>query len=227
MLPNGNRWWAVIGTGAFTQPGLYPVSVTYNPPGAPGTNRTATASLTVTDREFPTEYIELPPDTAALLAPEIVNAELNLRTSIYSGYTTHRYWSGAFVAPSSGPLSSRYGEGRSYNGGPVTDYHKGTDFVGDEGSPIVAAAAGRVVFTGTLKVRGNSVIIDHGAGVFTAYHHLSRIDVAEGAMVTAGQLIGLMGATGLVTGPHLHWEVVVRGVEVDGEAFLKGSEIGP
>jgi murein DD-endopeptidase MepM/ murein hydrolase activator NlpD len=76
-------------------------------------------------------------------------------------------------------------------------------------------------------VRGNSVIIDHGGGVFTAYHHLSRIDVTQGQSLAASQQVGLCGSTGLVTGPHLHWEVLVRGVEVDGELWLKGQEIGP
>ena len=92
---------------------------------------------------------------------------------------------------------------------------------------MLAAAAGRVVFAGEMKVRGNSVIIDHGMGVFTAYHHFSRIDVQQGAMVTPGQQIGAVGETGLVTGPHLHWEVIVRGVEVDGLLWLQGREIGP
>jgi murein DD-endopeptidase MepM/ murein hydrolase activator NlpD len=108
----------------------------------------------------------------------------------------------------------------------VTSYHTGTDFVGDTGAPITAAAAGRVAFAGELRVRGGSVMIDHGAGVFSAYHHLSRIDMAEGQSVTRGQSVGAMGATGLVTGPHLHWEVVVRGVEVDGGLWLEGREIG-
>src|SRR5207245_2752637 len=106
------------------------------------------------------------------------------------------------------------------------DYHRGTDFTGQTGDPITAAAAGKAVFVGPLKVRGNSVILDHGAGVFTAYHHLSHFDVAQGASVAAGQLLGLIGSTGLVTGPHLHWEVIVRGIEVDGLLWLNGSQYG-
>lgn len=71
------------------------------------------------------------------------------------------------------------------------------------------------------------MIIDHGMGVFTSYDHLSRIDMSVGQTVTAGQQVGLTGATGLVTGPHLHWEVVIRGIEVDGALWLQGQEIGP
>jgi murein DD-endopeptidase MepM/ murein hydrolase activator NlpD len=225
MLHDGNRWWAVIGVGALVAPGLYPVSVAYTPMGSQ-TSTSVVASIPVEDRDFPVEYIELSPQSSALLAPEIVQAELARRASIFSGYTTQRFWSGVFLAPGRGAISSIYGEGRIYNGGPVTDYHRGTDFVGEIGAPVTAAASGRVVFVGELRVRGNAIMIDHGAGVFTAYHHLSAFKAAEGQMVRAGDLIGEVGSTGLVTGPHLHWEVIVRGVEVDGE-LLKGGEIGP
>ena len=153
--------------------------------------------------------------------------EINLRASIYSGYTPARLWSGPFVRPNGAALSSQYGEGRSYNGGPVTDYHRGTDFAAQEGAPVVAAARGRVAFTGELQVRGGSIMIDHGAGVFTAYHHLSAIDVSEGQIVNAGARIGAVGSNGLATGPHLHWEVIVRGIEVDGLDWLQGVEVGP
>jgi len=226
MLRDGNRWWAIIGVGALANTGLAPVSVAYTPAGG-GEPRSVVQSITITDREFPVEHVELSPETASLLAPDIVQAELAKRAAIFSGYTLQRMWTGPFQAPSSGMLTDHYGVGRSYNNGPVTDYHRGTDFAGEIGAPVYAAATGRVVFTGELKVRGNTVIIDHGAGVFTAYHHLSAIDVQEGELVTAGRQIGAIGSTGLVTGPHLHWEVVVRGVEVDGEAWLKGTKIGP
>jgi murein DD-endopeptidase MepM/ murein hydrolase activator NlpD len=226
MLHDGNRWWTIIGVGALIQPGLHPISVIYTPTGATAA-RSVVQSITVVDREFPIEYITLGPAEAALLAPDIVQAELTQRASIFSGFTAQRLWSGAFQAPGRGAISSIYGEGRSYNNGPVTDYHRGTDFVGEIGAPVYAASGGRVVFTGALRVRGNAVMIDHGAGVFTAYHHLSEIAVNQGQMVHSGDRIGAIGSTGLVTGPHLHWEVIVRGVEVDGELWLKGEEVRP
>ena len=183
-----------------SSPGLYPVSVSYTPSGR--TDRASVvASLTVTDRDFAVEYIELDPQTAALLAPDVVQAELAQRAVIFAGYTAQRLWSGSFQPPAGGTKSSIYGEGRSYNGGPVTDYHRGTDFIGDIGDLVFAAASGRIVFTGALQVRGNAIVIDHGAGVFTAYHHLSSIGVSEGQAVAVGQPIGAIGSTGLVTGP--------------------------
>jgi murein DD-endopeptidase MepM/ murein hydrolase activator NlpD len=226
MLHDGERWWAIVGIGAFAQPGLMAASVTYTPEGR-SDSTTVAASINVLDRDFPVVEIELDPETASLLDPAIVNAEIAQRAAIFSGFTAQRFWSGAFLAPNPSPITSIYGEGRSYNGGPVTDYHKGTDFAGDTGDAVTAAAMGRVVFAGNLRVRGGTVILDHGAGVFTAYNHLSAIEVDEGTFVDAGERIGAMGATGLVTGPHLHWEVIVRGVEVDGRLWLQGFEIGP
>jgi len=226
MLQSGDRWWAIIGIGAFAEPGLAPVTIAYTP-SAGAAPRTITQSIAIADRNFPVEYIELAPATAALLAPEIVNNEIDQRAAIYSGYTTQKLWNGPFRRPAGGELSSLYGEGRSYNGAPVTDYHRGTDFLGGIGDPVYGAAAGRVVFTGELKVRGNAIMIDHGAGVFSAYHHLSAIEVKAGDIVTPGQRIGAIGSTGLATGPHLHWEVIVRGVEVDGLLWLAGAPIGP
>lgn len=90
----------------------------------------------------------------------------------------------------------------------------------------MAAARGRVVFAAPLPIRGNSVIIDHGLGVLSGYHHLSEIAVAVGQQVNAGDVIGRVGATGLATGPHLHWEVIVRGVTVDPLVWTE-REFGP
>ncbi len=226
MLQDGARWWAIIGIGAFADPGVAPVSVTYTP-GSGGADKSVNGSIEITDYNYPVENIDLDPQTSTLLDPAIVNNELAFRAGIYSGYTMQKLWSGAFVRPSTAAVGDIYGIARGYNGGPATDYHRGTDFVAQAGEPVVAAAAGHVVFVGPLQVRGNSVIIDHGAGVFTAYHHLSAFHVAQGDMVQAGQLIGNVGATGLVTGPHLHWEVIIRGIEVDGLLWLQGTEIGP
>lgn len=226
MLRQERAWWAIVGVGALGQVGQSPVAVAYIPPGRTQAE-TVYASLMVVAKQWPVYEVFLDSTTAALLSPDIVNAELRQREQIFAGYTAQRLWSGSFVRPAQGEITSQYGELRSYNGAPATDYHRGTDFGGQTGAPVFAAAAGRVVFRGEMRVRGNAVMIDHGAGVFTAYHHLSAFNVDQGANVTPGQHIGAIGATGLVTGPHLHWEVIVRGVEVDGELWLAGREIGP
>jgi hypothetical protein len=225
MLKSGTRWWAIVGVGALSNPGMAPVTIAYTTPA--GAQQTANSSVAIVHHDYPTENIDLDASSTALLAPDIVNAELAQRAGIYDVYTMQRLWSGAFVRPNAAGLSDLYGIMRSYNHGPVTSYHTGTDFAAFDGTQAIAAAAGKVAFAGQMQVRGNSVIIDHGAGVFTAYHHLSRIDVTTGQNITAGQQVGLTGHTGLVDGPHLHWEVIIRGIEVDGLLWLKGTEIGP
>jgi murein DD-endopeptidase MepM/ murein hydrolase activator NlpD len=97
----------------------------------------------------------------------------------------------------------------------VTSYHPGVDLAAPLNAPVAAAAAGRVVYAGPLVVRGNSVMIDHGAGVISGYHHLTDVTVQTGQMVNAGDVVGHVGSTGLSEAPHLHWEVVVRGITVD------------
>jgi murein DD-endopeptidase MepM/ murein hydrolase activator NlpD len=144
-----------------------------------------------------------------------VQKELNIRAGVYAKASPEKLWSGPFVLPVNGPISTAFGTARSYNGGPVSIHHSGTDFAVNEGTPVAAAASGRVAFAGMLTTRGLSVIIDHGLGVFTAYHHLSSFSVAEGQAVTQGQIIAASGMTGLATGPHLHWELVVGGENVD------------
>jgi murein DD-endopeptidase MepM/ murein hydrolase activator NlpD len=225
MLKNGQSWWAIVGVGALASTGAASVSVDYATAAGPQTS--ATGAVSIVHRDYETEDVELDATTSQLLAPDIVNAELAKRDAIYSVYTPQRLWSGPFLRPNAAAVGDVYGLMRSYNHGPVTSYHTGTDFVAFDGSPALAAAAGKVAFAGPLTVRGNSVIVDHGMGVFTAYHHLSRIDVQTGQTVTAGMQVGLTGHTGLVDGPHLHWEVIVRGIEVDGLLWLKGTEIGP
>jgi murein DD-endopeptidase MepM/ murein hydrolase activator NlpD len=226
MLHDGKRWWAIVGVDAFTQPGALAASITYTPSGKQN-SVTVAASLNVMKREFPIDNIVLDESLAAARDPAILAAETTQRQGIFSGFTANRLWSGPFLPPSPNTISDIYGINRSFNGGPVSDFHRGTDFEGNTGDPVTASANGKVVFAGALKIRGNTVIIDHGAGIFTSYLHLSRMDVKEGQVVKAGDKIGEVGATGVVTGPHLQWEVVVRGVEVDGRLWLSGQEIGP
>lgn len=139
--------------------------------------------------------------------------------SIVTPVTAERMWSGQFRAPVPDELKdcfpSRFGNRRSYNGSAYDFFHTGLDFCGRTGVEILAPAPGVVVYTDTLIVRGNATVIDHGWGVYTAYAHQSEILVSVGERVETGQMIGLVGETGRVTGPHLHWEVIVGGVQVD------------
>ena len=225
MLPMAGGFWAVLGVGADHATGQFPVQVRLL--GAGGeTVHEETQQLTVLGGSYPVEYITVPPDQTGLLDPAVAQQEAAARAGVFAGFTGERLWSGPFVLPVQSYISSSYGIFRSYNGGPVASYHHGTDFPVDPGTPVAAGNAGRVVFAAALPVRGVSVIIDHGAGVFSGYHHLQSAAVGGGQTVSTGQIIGYSGASGLATGPHLHWEVIVHGQEVDPMQWTY-AEIGP
>lgn len=145
--------------------------------------------------------------------------------AVISNFTPEKYWDGPFLVPGFDPewITSTFGNRRSYNGGPYTYFHTGLDYGGGTGLPIKAPAAGVIVFAETVTVRGGSTIIDHGWGVYSGFWHQSEIKVQVGDRVEAGQEIGLVGGTGRVTGPHLHWEVWVNGVHVDPYTWLERS----
>jgi murein DD-endopeptidase MepM/ murein hydrolase activator NlpD len=226
LIPrDGGGFWAVIGVGADHDPGTYPVNVTLFDGGG-GVVDQFDVSLTVLSRGYAAERITVPPGQSGLLDPNVGAQERSIRDSVFATVTLGQMWSGPFAFPVSASISSPYGIGRAYNDGPVSSYHQGADFPVSPGRSVGASAAGRVAYVGTLPIRGVSVIIDHGLGVFSGYHHLSGVSVSQGQSVSKGQTIGNSGSSGLSTGPHLHWEVVVRGVPVDPVLWTQRT-IGP
>ena len=129
-------------------------------------------------------------------------------------------WSGNFVAPVPAQSTDSFGKRRIYNG-KLASIHKGTDFRASPGTPVHAGNAGIVILAQPLYYEGNCVMIDHGFGLISISMHLSRIDVKPGQEVTRGQLIGLSGATGRVTGPHLHWAIRWQGAMLDPMKLLR------
>jgi murein DD-endopeptidase MepM/ murein hydrolase activator NlpD len=145
-----------------------------------------------------------------------------------------RLFEGRFDPPIPGAATARFGERRVFNGQPRAP-HSGMDLKAKKGAPVRAPAAGRVVLAGPLYFSGNTVVLDHGLGLTTLYAHLSRMLVKPGDMVKKGQLIGKVGATGRVTGPHLHWALKFREARVDPyslaaldlDAYLKPKAVDP
>lgn len=127
---------------------------------------------------------------------------------------------GDFETPRPFDVTSPYGQERVFNG-EMQSRHTGLDLRGTVGAPVYAAGRGRVALAGDFYFSGNGIYIDHGLGVYTGYFHLSEILVTEGAAVEKGQLIGRVGATGRVTGPHLHWSLWVDGVGLDASSLLE------
>ena len=208
--------WALAGVDALTPPGVYPLALTITDT-LHGDRLTMQEALTVTKGDFNTYNVVIPADRRGLLDPAIIRAERKKVNAAFAGISRQRLWQGTFTPPLRGDLriTAPFGQRRSYNGGPVASYHSGCDLGADTGTPVYAPMTGTVVLAEPLQVRGNVVILDHGWGLFTGFWHLSRIDVAAGQVVGQGQPVGLVGNTGLSTGPHLHWEMRVHGVPVD------------
>jgi len=167
---------------------------------------------------------DYPFDPVLIVSPETIDPSVTKPEdaewfALTSTATAEKMWDGVFRSPAPPPFSdcwpSLFGNRRSYNGSEYTYFHTGLDFCGGVGTEILAPAAGRVVFAGPLTVRGNATVIDHGWGVYSAYAHQSEILISVGDLVEPGQLIGKVGGTGRVTGPHLHWEILVGGIQVD------------
>lgn len=133
--------------------------------------------------------------------------------------TQNKFWSGQFLSPVppafSAAYASYFGGRRSYNGSGYFYFHSGLDYFSSMGGDIYAAAPGKVVYTGSLLLHGNTTLINHGWGVYSLYAHQSEFLVEEGQQVSAGTLVGRVGSTGRSSGPHMHWEIWVGGIQVD------------
>ncbi len=160
--------------------------------------------------------------TSPALARRIASEAARAREVARASHDTPRLWDGVLAAPRPGRVTSPFGRGRVYNG-TVSGRHTGTDLAGAVGAPVRAPARGVVRIVDRFHLGGNVVYLDHGAGLTTAYLHLSEAAVAEGDTVERGDRIGAVGATGRVTGPHLHWIVRYGTVSVDGARAIADS----
>jgi hypothetical protein len=169
-----------------------------------------TGSLTVLPK-----FVEPGPD-----ALKQIEAESQLKAKIFAASAAEALWTSSFRAPVTAAPTDSFGTRRMFNG-KLASIHKGMDFRAAMGTPVHAGNSGVVVLARSLYYEGNCVIIDHGLGLFTLSMHFSRIDVKEGQHVAVGDQLGLSGATGRVTGPHLHWAVRWQGAYLDPSKLLR------
>lgn len=216
-----NELVAIQGIHAMANPGLIPFSLQVKT--SDGNTLSFQQEIILMSGYYPQD----PPLSVdpATIAPENTKPEDDLIREIVSKVTPEKLWDGMFALPVDEPycIRSGFGNRRSYNGSPYTYFHTGLDYGVCANLNIRAPAAGVVVYTGDLTVRGKSTIIDHGWGVFSGFWHQQEILVNVGDKVEPGQLIGLIGGTGRVTGPHLHWEVWANGVQVNPQQWLEQS----
>jgi Peptidase family M23 len=213
-------WYALAGVDLDTQPGPYDLKVS----ALMRTGHWASSVKSVTiepgnfgagEVQVPEQYVQPGPEDQ-----KQIERDGMLKKQVFARDIRLPLWSGSFVAPIDAPPTPSFGETHLLNE-EKTSRHLGTDFPAKEGTPVRASNSGLVVLARSLFYEGNCVIINHGQRFFTIYMHLSRIDVHEGARVRKDQRIGLSGATGRVSGPHLHFEAVWAGSAVDPVALLR------
>jgi len=216
FFPMGDgRMVALQGIHAMLPPGVYPLQL--DTTSEDGAAQSFQQLVVIDAGGFPKESLSVPAET---IDPAVTGPEDSEVMGITQPATDERYWTGEFVLPVGLPYCLRDGFGtrRSFNGSAYDYFHSGVDYgvcSADHPFDIYAAAPGVVVFAGPLNVRGNATFINHGWGVYTGYFHQRAIHVSVGERVEAGQLIGEIGDTGRVTGPHLHFDLWVGDVQVN------------
>ncbi len=216
---DGKRHNILIGIPMFTEMAVYPLTLQIH--DETDTAIPINALLQVIAGGYGHQTITI--DDSELLAPAVEEQETSILTRLAQQVTPERSWNNSLSLPAAAPMNALFGTLRSYNGSPFNRYHSGVDFAGAPGTSVLAAADGKVMLADRLHIRGNTIMIDHGWGVYTLYAHLQEILVGLGDMVTSGQVIGTIGSTGRSTGPHLHWEVWLNGVNIDPLQWVQQS----
>ena len=208
-------WLAVLGLGLSTEPGDYHVDV-QQPGGEP-----RQIAFKVVDKKYSVQELKVAPGQVNL-SPEdearVAGEREKVRKAL-EGFTPDGPATLRLAQPVPGRRSSSFGLRRVFNGESRAP-HSGMDIAAPTGTPVKVPLPGRVVDVGTYFFNGNNVVVDHGQGLMTMYCHLSKIRVAMGQELKAGEVLGDVGATGRVTGPHLHWGVILNGASVDPALFL-------
>jgi murein DD-endopeptidase MepM/ murein hydrolase activator NlpD len=207
-------WHALVGIDLSTSPGSSDVAVEARQ--ADGSPVRAGARLAVEAKTFATRRLTVAPEfvTPPASVQARIERERQLLDRILSAVSPQRLWTDGFGRPVAGEVISVFGV-RSVFNGEARAPHRGIDFRGASGTPVRAPARGRVELAEDLYFSGSAIVLDHGLGVFSLLAHLSRIDVRPGTLVSRGDVVGAIGATGRVTGPHLHWTLRIGPAAVD------------
>ena len=207
-------WTTILGIDLDTKPGVHRAEALLTMDDGSVDGREITVNVVA--KKFPTRELKVDQRFIQLSKADLNRANRESREvgAIYRRITTDLVPDEAFTVPIPGGTGTNFGERRVFNGESRSP-HSGVDLRGTTGTPVHATNRGRVVLAKALFFTGNTVILDHGLGIYSLYAHLSRMDVESGSMVNSGQIVGLVGATGRVTAPHLHWGMRVQGARVD------------
>jgi len=186
-----------------------------------GVKKSKSIAIKVKDGEYKKEKIQVNKSKVNPKKKDTkrISKEYNEAMKIYGTSTKENYLTSEFILPLNSFITSDFGKARVYND-TLKGYHSGTDFRAKVGTPIIASNNGTIVLVKNRFYSGGTVIIDHGQGIYTCYYHMSKFDVKKNQKIKKGEVLGLSGETGRVTGPHLHFSVRVGGVQVDPLQFV-------
>ena len=216
VIENNGQWTALVGLPLSLKPGKHYISINSKD------NKTNRQSFEITGKEYPAQYITI--KNKQMVNPNAANLARIKRDRIpinqaLGTWTEQQQIDTDFIAPVDGQLSSLFGLKRFFNKQPKNP-HSGLDIAAPTGTPIKAPAPAFVINTGNYYYNGNTVFLDHGQGLITGYFHMSEIKVKPGQRVYRGEILGTVGETGRVTGPHLHWNVYLNQTKVDPALFI-------
>jgi len=216
---SGAGWLELLGVDMDQKPGDYVLVLSLSL--ADGRKVKREVRVRIARRDYGTDHLTLPPEKVELTPEALaqVQADQQALAQAWRTPSLEAWWSGAFIRPVPGEVSGQFGRRRVINGERKSP-HTGQDLRAVMDEPIKASNAGRVALVRDCFFSGNSVVLDHGLGLYSMYFHLDQAKVKEGDRVEKGQVIGLAGMTGRATGPHLHWGFRLLGARVDPDAIL-------
>jgi murein DD-endopeptidase MepM/ murein hydrolase activator NlpD len=217
---NGRTWFALAGVDVEGAVGPSELKITARL--AQGGTRDLSRTIQIHAAHYRTSSLTVEPQFVTPGPEELkqIEADKLVKEKVFGASASEPLWSANFRAPVAAPPTDSFGTRRTFNG-KLASIHKGMDFRAAAGTPVRAANSGVVVLARPLYYEGGFVVIDHGLGLYTLSMHLSKIEVQEGQRVEAGDQLGLSGATGRVTGPHLHWAVRWQGAYLDPAKLLR------
>jgi murein DD-endopeptidase MepM/ murein hydrolase activator NlpD len=218
VIKQQSDWYAIVGLNLNTKAGEYFV-----------VSQGKRYPFTVTNKEYPEQHIQLKTRKHIDLSAEDLarhKGEKKQANKVFKVFDTSQSPDLTFIKPVVGPYSSPFGLKRFFNGEPRNP-HSGLDIAAPTGTPILAPTSGKVVLTGDFFFNGNVVYMDHGQGMISMFCHLSEITVKAGDVLEKGAVVGKVGATGRVTGPHLHWSLSLNNARIDPMLFLPTEKKQP
>lgn len=220
FIPYKNSYIAIMPISAWTEPQKYVLTTSTTEPST-GTEVKTEYPVEIAYKHFDIQHLTVAPSTLALQSQENIDSDAAYLKEARSNSRPEKLWESTFLQPVEGVITTEYSQTRYTNDNPVPSRHSGIDIATARGTPVKASNNGYVTMAMALYLTGNTVVVDHGMGIFTAYCHLDELSVEKGDTVKKGDLVGKVGTTGFSTGPHLHFTIYINGTYVNPWTFFE------